>query len=179
MEPVRIEALLGDRAWLKGLARSLVRDESLADDLVQDGWLRALRHPPTRHVRAWWRSVLKRRAIDLRREEDRRRLREERAPAPEAPSPELLERVELQEAVAHAVRGLPEPYRGAILLRYFEGLPPRGIAKRLGQPVETVRTHLKRAHALLRERSAASGAIGGAGCSSSRGPVPSPNSSEG
>ncbi|MCK6461952.1 MAG: RNA polymerase sigma factor, partial [Planctomycetes bacterium] len=152
MEPVRIESLLEDQAWLRGLARSLVRDPSLADDLVQEGWLRALTNPPARHVRSWWRAVLTRRAIDLRREAARRQAREERAPAPEAPSDDLLERVELQEAVAHAVRGLPEPYRGAILLRHFEGLPPRTIAKRLGIPVETVRTHLKRAHGMLRDR---------------------------
>jgi len=152
MEPVRVEALLQDRAWLKGLARSLVRDEATADDLAQDGWLAALKRPPTRHVRAWWRRVLVRRAIDLRREQERRRAREGRAPAPETPSPELLERVELQETVARAVRELPEPYRGVILLRYFEGLPPRAIAQRLAVPVETVRTRLKRAHALLREQ---------------------------
>ncbi len=148
---MRIEELLEDQAWLRRLARSLVRDPSLADDLVQEGWLRALTNPPGRHVRSWWRAVLVRRAIDLRREAERRRAREGRVPAPEAPSDDLLERVEMQEAVAHAVRGLPEPYRGAILLRYFEGLPPRAIARRLGIPVETVRTHLKRAHAMLRE----------------------------
>lgn len=149
---MRIETLLEDQAWLRRLARRLVRDPSLGDDLVQEGWLKALTNPPARHVRSWWRAVLVRRAIDLRREEARRDAREKRVPAPEAPPKDLLERVELQEMVARAVRSLPEPYRVAVLLRHFEGLPPRAIAKRLGLPVETVRTHLKRAHGMLRER---------------------------
>jgi hypothetical protein len=37
-------------------------------------------------------------------------------------------------------------------LRYFDDLPPRAIAKRLGMPVETVRTHLKRATRSWRAR---------------------------
>ncbi|MCK6461634.1 MAG: hypothetical protein L6Q95_17265, partial [Planctomycetes bacterium] len=56
MEPVNIEALLRDRDWVSRLARSLARDDAQADDLAQDGWLAALRSPPGRAVRAWWRS---------------------------------------------------------------------------------------------------------------------------
>jgi len=56
------------------------------------------------------------------------------------------------ERVARAVRTLDEPYRTAILLRYFEDLPPPAIAARLGAPLETVRTRLRRGLALLRER---------------------------
>lgn len=149
---MNIEALLRDRDWVSRLARSLARDDAQADDLAQDGWLAALRSPPGRAVRAWWRSVLRRRAMEVRREEDRRAAREGKREAPRPVGPELLERLELEQAVAQAVGGLPEHYRDVILLRYFEELPPRAIAKRLNVPVETVRTRLKRAHELLRER---------------------------
>ncbi len=46
---------------------------------------------------------------------------------------------------------LREPYRGTVLLRYFDGLDPCEIAARTSVPVETVRTRLKRAAAQLRE----------------------------
>jgi hypothetical protein len=50
------------------------------------------------------------------------------------------------------VRSLDEPYREAILLRYFEGMAPRDIAKSRGVPIDTVRSHLRRGLAKLRER---------------------------
>ena len=58
-----IEALLGDRDWVLRLARSLARDDAQADDLAQDGWISALKRPPGRAVRAWWRRVLRRRHV--------------------------------------------------------------------------------------------------------------------
>ena len=47
---------------------------------------------------------------------------------------------------------LDEPVRTVVLLRYWEGLPPRRIAARLEIPVETVRTRLKRGLHKLRVR---------------------------
>jgi hypothetical protein len=45
---------------------------------------------------------------------------------------------------------LEDPYRTAILLRYFEGLAPAAIAARTGTPLRTVHTRLHRALARLR-----------------------------
>ena len=39
---VRVEALLAETGWIRGLARSLVRDRSAAEELVQDLWVAAL-----------------------------------------------------------------------------------------------------------------------------------------
>ena len=50
------------------------------------------------------------------------------------------------------VLALPEPYRGTVLLRYYEEASLREIAERQAAPLETVRTRLRRAHALLRDR---------------------------
>ncbi|MEM1453210.1 MAG: sigma factor-like helix-turn-helix DNA-binding protein, partial [Planctomycetota bacterium] len=46
---------------------------------------------------------------------------------------------------------LDEPYRTVVLLRFFEELPPRAIAKRTGRPVETVRKQTQRGLERLRE----------------------------
>ena len=40
---------------------------------------------------------------------------------------------------------LDEPYCTTILHRYYEGWPPREIARSTGVPVETVKSRLKRA----------------------------------
>jgi RNA polymerase sigma-70 factor (ECF subfamily) len=150
----RFEELLAQRAWVRRVARALVLDGSRADDLEQETWIRALRGPPPRSPRAWLGTILRNAASDMRRGEGRRAAREAAA-APPAPVPtpeEMLERAEVLERVVRAVRTLEEPYRTAVLLRYFEDLPPAAIAARLGAPVETVRTRLRRALAMLRER---------------------------
>src|SRR5260370_310211 len=41
-----VAQLLQHSAWVRRLARGLVRDDALADDLGQEAWLAALRPPP-------------------------------------------------------------------------------------------------------------------------------------
>jgi DNA-directed RNA polymerase specialized sigma24 family protein len=41
----RIEELLGESSWLSALARELVADRALADDVAQQTWVAALRTP--------------------------------------------------------------------------------------------------------------------------------------
>ena len=48
------------------------------------------------------------------------------------------------------MRRLAEPFRGTVLLRYFEGLPPREIARTTGVELETVKSRLKRGLQQLR-----------------------------
>ena len=45
---------------------------------------------------------------------------------------------------------LEEPYRSTVALRFFEDLPPRKVAARMGVPVNTVRSRLRRALASMR-----------------------------
>ena len=150
----RFEELLAHRAWVQRVARALVWDESRSDDLEQETWLRALESPPPRPSRAWFGTVLRNVASNLRRGEMRRGVHELRVAGSEPPaSPDdLLARAEIVERVARAVRELREPHRTAVLLRYFEDLSPPEIAARLGVPLETVRTRLKRGLAVLRRR---------------------------
>ena len=153
--PIGVEALLVHRDWVRGLARSLVLDESRADDLAQEVWLTALRKPP-RHggsPKGWLATALRHRASNLRREEGRRRRHEEASARPEAAPPrDLVAEAEAQRAVVEAVLALEEPGRTTVLLRFFEGLTPSAIAARQGVPLETVRTRLRRSLDRRRER---------------------------
>ena len=150
------EVLLSEVGWVRSLARSLVADAHLADDLAQDACLAALEASPRtdRPIRGWLATVVRNLLRQARRREARRRAREERAARPEAldPAADLVERAALQREVVDAVLALEEPYRTAILFRFLEGLPPRRIAERTGVPVATVKSRLARGLARLRLR---------------------------
>jgi hypothetical protein len=80
-------------------------------------------------------------------------VREQIAAKPEAlPAADVADRLELQQDILRGVNALGEPYRTAVWLRYYEGLSPTEIARRLDEPVKTIRTRLWRALQLLRER---------------------------
>jgi RNA polymerase sigma-70 factor (ECF subfamily) len=54
-----------------------------------------------------------------------------------------------EDGMAAAVRALPEPYRGAVWLRYWAGLSCEAAAREQGVSVGTFTKRLSRAHAIL------------------------------
>lgn len=143
-----------DLSWLAGLARALIGESHAADDLVQDTLVAALEGPlpPEAPRRAWLASVARRLAARRSRGSGRRAARERLVARGEAlpDSSALLEKAEIAEQVSAAARGLPEPYRRTILLRFLEGLSPEEIAEREGKPADTVRWRVRRGLELLR-----------------------------
>jgi RNA polymerase sigma-70 factor (ECF subfamily) len=146
--------LLEQQAFLRRLARSLVSDAHNAEDLAQDATLAALERAPASatSLRSWLARVLRNRAINAGVSEERRRAREQAAhhPAPPRSPDELEAHFQVQRRVMEAVDRLEEPYRTAILLRYYRDLAPTAIAEQLGVPVATVKSRLARALARLR-----------------------------
>ncbi len=146
-------SLLEQAAALQRLARRLVRDEARADDVVQETLVVALSTTERGyHSWPWLASVARNVARKMGREDTRRRAREERAARPESlPSvDELADRARTQRELADVLLSLEEPYRTALLYRYFEDLPPRRIAKALGAPVDTVHTWIRRGREQMR-----------------------------
>ncbi len=146
--PADIDTLLAHVCFLRALSRSLVADEGIADDLVQDTWAAALASPPARpaEAKAWLARVLRNAAASFFRGEARRQTRE-RAVARREHLPsaaEIAERESVARRIVDAVFMLEEPYRTTILLRFYEDMKPASIAQRQGGPVETVRTRLRR-----------------------------------
>ena len=154
--PLRSDDLLIHTEALRRLACALLRDEGLADDVVQQAFVMALERPRSVSggLGAWLRRVVRHRAIDLRRTSERREQRERAVARPEtAPShTPAVEGIALQREIVDAVDALPDPYRNAIYLRYYEGLAPKAIAAKESVPVKTVKTWLWRGLDTLRTR---------------------------
>lgn len=148
-DPVRwrAEELLAQADWLGALARRLVADPSGADDVVQETWVSALKHPPEREraLRPWLAKVARNVARMQRRGEASRQRREGAAASRgEVATPdELVARLEGQRMLIDALARLAEPYRATVLLAYFEHLGSEEIARRQGVAASTVRWRLK------------------------------------
>jgi RNA polymerase sigma-70 factor (ECF subfamily) len=147
------ETLLAHGDFVRSIARSLLWDEHAAEDVVQETWLAAL-GAPAGASRGWLAAVARNQAIKRLRGDRRRAAREAAASRPEGvPSDvEVRERERLRRSVVDEVLALPEPYRATVLLRFFDDLPPREVARRMGVPAETVRTRTRRAIEMLRAR---------------------------
>lgn len=146
--------LRAQRAFLRRLARGLLGDDAAAEDVVQEAELRALERGPAQpeSVRTWLATVTRRLALNVRRANERRAAREQSVARAEAqPGPdEALEGLDLQRAVLEAVRALDEPHRTVLWQRYYEDRSPGEIAERLGLPLATVKTRLRRGLERLR-----------------------------
>ncbi len=152
-------ALLKDSEWLTRLARGLCGDRELAEDVAQEAMLAAwqTRGGIRGALRPWLVGAV-RRLIANRGRAEVRRWRRERSAEPRAGSnavpatDEVVARAALQQDVVQEVMALDEPYRTAVLLRYFDDLSCREISARVGAPLETVRSRVKRGVLQLRER---------------------------
>lgn len=155
-ERIDVTSLLAESRWLASLARRLVADGAQADDLAQETLASALQRPPAadRPLRGWLATALRSRWRDESRAQRARLAREQSHSRREAlPSTlDVVAKAELQRELVQALLSLDEPYRTTVLLRFFEGLAPREIARRMRAPVATVHSRLQRGLAQLRER---------------------------
>jgi RNA polymerase sigma-70 factor (ECF subfamily) len=147
-----------------GLAVRIVRDRSLAEDAVQEGFLAVWRSAPSFNpARAkpstWILTLVHRRAVDLVRKEERRRadpIDDLAHPAGEATDEEAALRSK-RRAVQDALRRLPDDQRETLELAYYGGLSQSELAERLGQPLGTIKSRMFTGLARLRDILAESG----------------------
>jgi RNA polymerase sigma-70 factor (ECF subfamily) len=135
---------------MRSVARSLLADEHLVEDVVQQASLKALEQPPRSPgaLRTWLATVVRNLAHKTAGREAERPGRERHAA--QAEPGDAGRQFELEHRVAAALRALPEPYQTAIHLRYYREMGPREIALELGVPHDTVKTRLRRGLELLR-----------------------------
>lgn len=142
-----------------GMALRILRDEALAEDAVQEGfmavWRAAARFVPERGTASTWiLTLVHRRSVDVVRREERRRA-EPLAPDPGVETGEATDelawlRLE-RERVQGALRQLPDPQREAIELAYYGGFTQSELADRLGQPLGTIKSRMFNGLSRLRE----------------------------
>jgi RNA polymerase sigma-70 factor, ECF subfamily len=145
------------------VARSVVRDDAEAEDVLQDTWVRAYEHLDQFEGRAsfatWVTRIAFYEALARSRKSKRWTPVEdengqivpavERERQVETPEAEAM-RGELGEILQSAVDELPEGYRTVFVLRAVEQLSTVDTAESLGLSEEAVKTRLHRARSLLR-----------------------------
>jgi RNA polymerase sigma-70 factor (ECF subfamily) len=146
--------VLPHREALLVTARRLTGRADLAEDLVQDTLLRALRsahrYRPGTNARAWLYRILHRVRLDELRQRSRRLptvALEGDGPRVAAVQDRLASGAETLERALGAV---PEPYRSAVVLRDVEELSYAEVAAVLGVPIGTVMSRIHRGRAVLR-----------------------------
>ncbi len=135
----------------------VVRDSQIAEDMVQEIFLRIWRKPesymPQRgRFLTWLTSVTRNRAVDEIRSRNRRfrhetaspEEQERELPAADAEDPALsAELADQRRLILAALAGIPFEQRQVIELAYFGGLTQQEISERLSQPLGTVKTRIR------------------------------------
>jgi RNA polymerase sigma-70 factor, ECF subfamily len=124
-------------------------DRSLAEDLTQEAFLRALRsirqYHPTRRFKPWLYAI----AVNVARDHFKRADTRYAAVLTDDEFTALADPIELDESivddtqrVAVAIRALPVHQREVIILRYYQNLSLAEIAEALTIPIGTVKSRL-------------------------------------
>jgi RNA polymerase sigma-70 factor, ECF subfamily len=144
------------------LAKRVLWDQAMAEEVVQEVFLRFWGHPERfdserGSLRSYLLAITHGQAVDLLRSEGSRRVREQREARATAEAGYDLEHevwdLALAEHVRQALSSLPATERRAIELAYFGGCTYREVATLLEEPEGTVKSRiragLRRLHALL------------------------------
>ena len=137
----------------KALARRVVRQSHLAEEIVQEAFMAVWRDPGAYDgergsVRSWLMGMVHHRAVDLVRREEAHRRRAEAA-IPQAieeqadHADDVVQQMGLPEErriVRAALADLPEEQRDVLESMYFDGLSQSQIAEKTGIPLGTVKS---------------------------------------
>lgn len=146
MELERLYRLHFRTVW--NICLSYLKNPADTEDAVQETFLRLAREDrdfeSDEHGKAWLIRTAKNLCLDELRRHRRQELPLEEARGVGAEAPYIDETLE-------AVRALPEQYRAAIYLFYYEGLSVAQIGKLLGRRESTVRSDLRRGRNRLKK----------------------------
>lgn len=152
--------------WVLGLTFRILQDEDEAEEVVGDVFVQVWRHIDQHDARRgplvpWILSIARNRALDVLRRRRRWWRKTERIAEAQGTPEDAVASTPHEAAVpgwpvhreVHAaLAALPEEQRHVVLLSYFEGLSHREIARRLKQPLGTVKTRMRMAQQRLTER---------------------------
>jgi RNA polymerase sigma-70 factor, ECF subfamily len=148
------------RAKLYGVALRILRRADLADEVIQETYLKVWNSagqfdPAMASPITWMVAIARNRAIDLVRKKSELSIEEE----PEvldvaAENPHPLDKREMSEELKRLLAcmgSLDEERRRLVLLAYYSGWSRDQLAAKFEKPVNTIKTWLRRALADIRE----------------------------
>jgi len=144
-----------------GLAYRVLRDDRLAEDAVQEGFLAVWRAAAAFSAErgkagTWLLTLVHRRAVDLVRREQRRRAEplddaDREATGATGSAEEAAWLGFERDRVQSALQALPDNQREALELAYYGGYSQAELAERLGVPLGTIKSRMFAGLARLRE----------------------------
>lgn len=140
-------------ARVHGLARRVVRDEHLAEEVTQEVFLQVWRESPRfdaarGSAMAWLLTLAHRRAVDRVRAEQAQsdRLTRYESLSSTIPYDSTAEEATLRieaSGVRRILEDVGEPHRTTLELVYLDGLTHREVAERTGVPLGTAKTRIR------------------------------------
>ena len=139
---------------LYGVALRIVRDRSVADDLLQDAYFRIWRRarsydPALASPIAWMAAIIRNGAIDIIRRQQLVTIEDGSEvfalPSDDADPAYEFDMSRMRALAFAAFRNMSPDRRRMIILAYLRNENREQIARRYGIPVNTVKTHLRRA----------------------------------
>jgi RNA polymerase sigma-70 factor (ECF subfamily) len=157
------QVLREHQAMVFSIAYHYLRDRSAAEEVAQDVFLQLHRRfddfkpgpDRDRHLLHWLRKVASHRSIDAARKRRTQPATGLGVALDDAPPQSVAGEPKdflLQQRLETLIGSLPEKPRMVMVLRYQEDLMPEEIASLLDMPVRTVKSHLQRSLAMLREK---------------------------
>jgi RNA polymerase sigma-70 factor (ECF subfamily) len=145
-----------EAARMVAVARRILHRVDLAEEAVHDAFLRVWRaansfDPARGSARGWIYAIVRNRALTIRRDESRV---ESDGDAPDVPADDGHNAVELLpdgNALRRCLEKLEPKRRSAVVLAYVHGLSHGELAGRLGVPLGTAKSWVKRSLASLQE----------------------------
>jgi RNA polymerase sigma-70 factor (ECF subfamily) len=152
-----VRTLLRDRTKLLAYVGVIVRDEHVAEDILQEVSLLAVRKhaqiADERHLLAWLRQAGRQLALQTLRNQRRRPKMLDQAVLDALEghwmAQDTVQTSDRMDALRHCIEKLNDYPRRLIELRYGEGLNGAELARRVGRKVETIYVALSRAHQSL------------------------------
>jgi RNA polymerase sigma factor (sigma-70 family) len=145
-----------------GLARSIVEERELAEDLAQEAFVRAWRHaasydPRRGSVESWLLAIARNAALDARRSRRTNPVdrpvedRVERVLDSAADPAQTVERRDEVDRVMTAIRQVPTHQRRALVLAAIGGWTAKEVSEREGVPLGTAKTRIRSGLLALRD----------------------------
>jgi RNA polymerase sigma-70 factor, ECF subfamily len=141
----------GVSAWVLGVARKVLRDPAMAEEVMQEVmlevWRLASRFDPAKGSgTSWVMTLAHRRAVDRVRSERSQAIREQRVVSAVVDYDDVAEAVEASleaERVKRCLTSLTRLQRECVDLAYYGGYTYREVAELLGVPAGTVKTRMR------------------------------------